>query len=291
VSLGQAEGEIVGRRGGERLVERCSDRRLLHVDGLDLAELPLRARGQGQPAELRQVSGTAHPRSGRSEERLRSEEVAERVFGLGADLADEERVRADLAAELRERGRDEWRAALPSAVPVLIERGVELVAPRGQQRTRPLLRRGMRIREHVERRDTDHRGTGAPCDALRRSDRDAQAGERAGPGRDGHLVDGRKRDARARQQALDRREQLVPVPAMRVPGLLGEHVVAVVQRDRGPRGRRIKRQESHENPPGARPTADRSRAARRTASCRRCARGGRRGDRAGALRRRGPATR
>src|SRR5688572_8902865 len=85
VSLGQAESEIVGRRRGERLVEGRADGRLLHVDRLDLTQLPLRRGLEGPPAELREVSGAAHPGGGRREERLRTEEVAERLLGLGND--------------------------------------------------------------------------------------------------------------------------------------------------------------------------------------------------------------
>src|SRR5258705_1331717 len=126
VSLGKAERDIVGRRRPEWLDERCADRRLLHVDRLDLAELRLRCRLECQPAELGEVAGAAHPGSGRGEERLRAKEIAQRLLGLGADLAHEERVRTDLAAELRQGRRDERRPALPLAIPRLLEGGVEL---------------------------------------------------------------------------------------------------------------------------------------------------------------------
>src|SRR5881296_2203274 len=98
VSLGQTEGEIVGRRWGERLVERGADGRLLHVDRLDLGELRLRARLEGPPAELSEVTGAPHPRRRRGEERLRTEDVAQRLLGLCADLAHEECVHTDLPA-------------------------------------------------------------------------------------------------------------------------------------------------------------------------------------------------
>src|SRR5688500_17545341 len=89
VSLGQAQREIVGRRRGERLVERRADGRLLDVDRLDLTQLPLRRRLEGTPTELREVSGPAHARGGGREERLRTEKVAECLLGLGVDLPDE----------------------------------------------------------------------------------------------------------------------------------------------------------------------------------------------------------
>src|SRR5688500_19986819 len=107
VSLGQAQREIVGRRRGERLVEGRADGRLLHVDRFDLTQLPLRRRLESPPTELREVSGAAHARGGGREQRLRTEEVAERLLGLGVDLAHEECVRPDLPAELRQRGGDE----------------------------------------------------------------------------------------------------------------------------------------------------------------------------------------
>src|SRR6185436_21187400 len=97
-------------------------------------ELGLRRRLDGEPAELGQVTGAAHPRRRRREQRLRAEQVAERLLGLAVDLPDEKRVRADLAAEIRQRRGDERRSALPLAVPLLIERGVELAAPGWQER-------------------------------------------------------------------------------------------------------------------------------------------------------------
>src|SRR2546428_10551833 len=83
VSLGQAQSEIVGRRRGERLVERGADGRLLHVDRLDLTELRLRARLEGPPAELREVPGAAHPRRRRGKERLPTGGGGPRFLGLG----------------------------------------------------------------------------------------------------------------------------------------------------------------------------------------------------------------
>src|SRR5439155_2405187 len=166
-------------------------------------------------------------------ERLRTEDVAQRVLGLGADLANEECVHTNLAAQLGQRRRDERRAPLPLAVPVLIERRVELVATRRQERAGPLLRRRVRVGEHVERRDADQRGTRAAGETLCRGDRDAETGERSGTGGDGDLVDRRECDARSREQALDGREQLVGVTPLRVPRLLREDIATVVERDRG----------------------------------------------------------
>ena len=71
-----------------------------------LAELRLRCGLERPPPQLREIAGATHPRRGRREERLRAEEVAQQLLRLLIDLADEERVRADLPAQLRQRRSD-----------------------------------------------------------------------------------------------------------------------------------------------------------------------------------------
>src|SRR3989441_470997 len=107
-ALGETERALVRGRRGEGLLEGAADRGLPHVEGLDLADLHLRACLELAPAKLREVTRPAHPRRWRREQRLRPEQVAERSLGLGVDLTHEERVRADLPADLVER-RDEER--------------------------------------------------------------------------------------------------------------------------------------------------------------------------------------
>src|SRR6267378_3480601 len=133
-ALGETERALVRRWRREWLLERSADRGLSHVQGLDLADLHLRACFELAPAELGKVARPTHPRRGRGKERLRAEQVAERRLDFGVDLADEQRVRADLPADLVERRHEEGRAAHPFAVPLLVKRGVELVAPGTQKR-------------------------------------------------------------------------------------------------------------------------------------------------------------
>src|SRR5207237_10897044 len=93
-ALGKSERPLVRRRRGERLLERPADRRLAHVERLDLADLDLSS-GLGLAyAELGEIAGATYARCGRREERLRPEEVAERGLGLGVDTARRARVRA-----------------------------------------------------------------------------------------------------------------------------------------------------------------------------------------------------
>src|SRR6267378_7401744 len=106
-ALGETERALVRRWRREWLLERSADRGLSHVQGLDLADLHLRACFELAPAELGKVARPTHPRRGRGEERLRAEQVAERRLDFGVDLADEERVRADLPADLVERRHEE----------------------------------------------------------------------------------------------------------------------------------------------------------------------------------------
>src|SRR5439155_22646719 len=124
---------------GEGLLERATDRRLPHVQRLDLADLHLRARLELAPAELGEVARAADGRGGSRDQRLWAAQVAEGRLDLGVDLPHEERVRADLPADLVERGHEEGRATHPLAVPLLIERGVELVSSGAEQRAGPLL--------------------------------------------------------------------------------------------------------------------------------------------------------
>src|SRR4029077_13329426 len=107
---GETERALVGRRRGERLLERNAYRRLPHVQRLGLRDLSLRARLARAPAELREVARTPNARCRRGEERFRAKQITERRLGLGVDLADEERVRPDLPADLVE-GRHEKRRA------------------------------------------------------------------------------------------------------------------------------------------------------------------------------------
>ncbi len=127
------------------------------------------------------------------------------------------------------------------AIPLLIERGVEGVASRAEQRTGALLRGGVRIRKDVEGGDADERGAVAARDPLPGRDRDAQPGERSGADRDGDAIDGRERCSCREERALDRGKELVALPPLRVPRFLGEDVAAVEERDRRPVGRRVKR--------------------------------------------------
>src|SRR5258706_12031581 len=104
------------------------DRRLLHVDRLDLAEVRLWRGLERAPTELCQIAGAAHPRRRRREDRLRSEEVAQELLGLRIDLTNKERVRADLPAEVGQGGDDVGRAPHPLAVPLLIDRRIPVGA-------------------------------------------------------------------------------------------------------------------------------------------------------------------
>src|SRR6266566_3337769 len=203
-ALGEAESALVRGRRREGLLEGPADGRLPDVERLDLVDLHLRARLELAPAELGEIAGPAHARRRRREERLRAEQVTQRRLGLGVDLADEQRVRADLPADLVERRHEERRAPHPLAVPLLVEGGVEGVAARAQQWTRTLLRGRVRIREHVERRDANERGAVAARDALPRRYRHTQAGERSGPDRDRDAIDRRESGPGRKERALDR---------------------------------------------------------------------------------------
>src|SRR5438552_134582 len=189
-ALGEAESALVRGRRREGLLERPADRRLPHVERLDLADLHLRPRLELAPAELGEIAGAAYTRCGRREERLRPEQVAEGRLRLGVDLADKQGVRADLPADLVERRDEKRRATHPLAVPLLVERGVEEIASRTEQRAGPLLGRGVRICEHVEGRDADECGAVSASDALTRGDRDAKTGEGPGSHRHRDAVDG-----------------------------------------------------------------------------------------------------
>src|SRR5882762_1751967 len=190
-ALRQTQRVLVARRRGEGLLEGPADGGLPHVEGLDLADLYLCACFELAPAELREVARPADPRRGRREQRLRPEQVTKGRLGLGVDLTHEERVRADLPADLVERRDEERRPAHPLAIPLLIERGVELIASRAQERTGALLRGRMRIREDVERRDAHERRAVATRDPLTGRDRHTQAGERSGADRDRDAIDRR----------------------------------------------------------------------------------------------------
>src|SRR5260221_9063182 len=153
---------IIRRRRSERLGEAAAHRGLPDVDRLQGAEGLLLPLDDLVPAELGEVSGPAHARRGRREQRERPEEIAEGRLGLRVDLADEERVRADLAADVDERTDDERRPPGPFAVPLLIERRVELAAAGRQQRAGAKLRGRMRVREDVEGRDAHESGAAPP---------------------------------------------------------------------------------------------------------------------------------
>src|SRR5687767_10451037 len=86
---------------------RVPRRRLAHVDRLDLGELRLRRLVELAPAELGEVPGPPHARRGRCEQRVRSEQPADRRLRRPVELADEQRVCAELPAELLERPEQE----------------------------------------------------------------------------------------------------------------------------------------------------------------------------------------
>src|SRR5260221_7667999 len=131
--LRKPERRVVRRRRRERLREAPAHRGLADVDRLERPERRLLALGELVPPELGEVAGAAHPRRGSREQRERAEEVAQRGLPLLVDLADEERVRPDLPAEIRDRSDDERRTPGPLAVALLIERGVVLAAAGGQE--------------------------------------------------------------------------------------------------------------------------------------------------------------
>src|SRR5207237_9822255 len=136
---------------------------------------------------------------------------------------------------------EEGRATHPPAVPLLVERGVELVPSGAEKRAGPLLRRRVWVREHVERRDADQSGTVSAGDSLPGGDRDTEAGERPGAHGDRNTVDRRERRPGHEERTLDRGEELVALPPLRMPGLLGDDIAAVEERDGRPVGRRVKR--------------------------------------------------
>src|SRR2546428_759267 len=80
----------------------------------------------------------------------------------------------------------------------------------------------VRIGEHVEGRDAHERGAVAPRDALPCRDRHTQTGERSRADRDGNAIDRGERRPGRKKRALDRREELVALPPLRVPRFLGE---------------------------------------------------------------------